>query len=74
MANIRKPNGFYMAYLPEIFQFPEALKASLRIMRWFLFSTGKSGFLKNMSLRRAKKFFRQKTTGQNKATTCLHCL
>ena len=74
MANIRKPNGFYMAYLPEIFQFPEALKASLRIMRWFLFSTRKSGFLKNMSLRRAKKSFRQETTGQNKASTCLHCL
>ena len=74
MANIRKPSGFCMDYLPEIFQFPEALKASLRIMRWFLFSTRKSGFLKNMSFRRAKKFIGQETTGQNKAAACLHCL
>ena len=74
MANIRKPNGFYMAYLPEIFQFPEALKASLRIMRWFLFSTRKSGFLKNMSFRPVEESTSKETTRQNKATTCLHCL
>lgn len=74
MANIRKPNGFYMAYLPEIFQFPEALKASLRIMRWFLFSTRKFGFLKNMSFRPVEESTSKEMTRQNKATTCLHCL
>ena len=61
MANIRKQNGFCMAYLPEICQFPEVLKASLRIMCWFLFFTRKSGFLKNMSLRQAKKLTGQES-------------
>lgn len=66
MANIRKPSGFYMAYLPEIFRLSEVLKAkskasiparSIRQMaaRFFekhVFSSG-------------KKSFRQKTTRQN---------
>ena len=74
MENIRKQNGFYMVYSPEIFQLSEVLKASLRIMRWFLFPTRKLGFLKKMSFRRAKKSFGQETTRQNKAAACLHCL
>jgi len=62
-----------MAYLPEIFQLLEVLKASLGIMQVFVFYQ-KVRFLKNMSFRQAKKFIGQETTGQNKAAACLHCL
>ncbi|MBI0002523.1 hypothetical protein H3S80_00455 [Bartonella sp. M0177] len=71
-----------MAYLPEIFQLSEVLKAkskasiparSIRQMaaRFFekhVFAAGKKSFLQETTRQN------QERTGQNKASTCLHCL